>query len=680
MRLKNYNKQSTVFVGILTSIVLIVLIFFTFIAKRLYVSDSKKLLTETYINSIYGVQDKTISNFNFSVNLLNKFSNQITKTTEFKELYSDKDSNTSISSYMNYINYYTSLTNSKYIGIYDKHSNSFLFSELSGMNSLVLNDAISAYNNGSSFYCNEYDNTEFVTYTTNTYNGFITVYVLSQNFFDEIYSGTEKYPFYLFWQNTPVYSFNTESFDCDINSISSRFKSKRTESGYIWVDDILYICKKSANYSVISAIPKYLMNDYFSSTLSNISKILYVLLFISILLSVIFFCFSERIFQIHSRNSTFDTKRLITLALNHAFTGEFLTDEDIKALKKNYSDYKYIKAIVFQLDNFSTMQRENTPSDISHTLLMIKSACLEKSAEYSPIVARLHQDCIGLILASHTPIKSYVKILNEIQKYADNALNMTLTCTIGELSDNESIVDLCKRVYIQKEQRFFNGQNSIINADDSPKENEPPYPSDVENNIISALDANKFDECYNYIEQFIKLIHNCNASMARAYITQLAFSIVKSSEYIKKNNNINFEFIHKMTECETIDKCINLIATIVPIFESPQKGTEISFLQLILNMIEKEYSNPDFDLNMIAEQLNLTPHYVGHKFQKLFGKTFSSHLAEFRINKSKKLLLETDWKISYIATKCGFSSSSYFIRIFKKYNMLSPSAYRELYK
>ena len=166
----------------------------------------------------------------------------------------------------------------------------------------------------------------------------------------------------------------------------------------------------------------------------------------------------------------------------------------------------------------------------------------------------------------------------------------------------------------------------------------------------------------------------------REYITQLMFSIVKSSEYIKKNSNITFEFIHKITECETIDNCINLIATIIPIFEVQTTNTENSFLQLVLNMIEKEYYNPDFDLNMIAEHLNLTPHYVGHKFQKLFGETFSSHLAEFRINKSKKLLTETDWKISYIGTKCGFNSSSYFIRIFKKYNMLSPSAYRELYK
>ena len=105
MLLKKHNKQNTFFVGMLTSIVLIILIIFTFIAKKLYIADSKKLLTETYIDSIYSVQDKTISSFNFSVNLLNKFSNQITKTGEFKELYKNKNSNTDILPYINYIDY-----------------------------------------------------------------------------------------------------------------------------------------------------------------------------------------------------------------------------------------------------------------------------------------------------------------------------------------------------------------------------------------------------------------------------------------------------------------------------------------------------------------------------------------------------------------------------------------------
>ena len=87
MLFKVHNKQSTLFIGILTSIVLVILILFTFIAKKLYISDSKKLLSDIYIDSIHSVQDKTISNLTFSVNQLNKFSNQITKTNEFKELY-----------------------------------------------------------------------------------------------------------------------------------------------------------------------------------------------------------------------------------------------------------------------------------------------------------------------------------------------------------------------------------------------------------------------------------------------------------------------------------------------------------------------------------------------------------------------------------------------------------------
>lgn len=687
MLFKEHNKQSTLFIGILTSIVLVILILFTFIAKRLYISDSKKLLSDIYIDSIHSVQDKTISNLTFSVNQLNKFSNQITKTNEFRELYESKNLRASIPAYINYTDYYKSLVNCKYIGIYDKRQNSFLHPETAGFDISVLENVIEEYNNGLSFYCSKSDDTEYVTYTTNTYNGFITIFVLSQNFFEEIYSNNEKYPIYIFWDDTIIYSSDNSDNTENISQISESFKNNNMTNGYMWVNNILYVCKKSANYSVISEIPKSLMNDYFSSTLNKISKILYMLLILSMLMCIFFFCFSEHIFKRQFGKAIYDTKanasKLVAMALNHAFIGELLTTEDYAALENKYSGYNYFRAVILQLDNFPTIQRENTPADISHIFSKIKAVCLEKATELNPIITRPHTDCIGMIIASENPVSSFVKSLSEIQKYAKNALNLTLTCAISdEASGYEQITDLCRSAYMRREQRFFTGFNSIISTEDSESENKE-YPIDIENKIISALDANKFDECYNYIEQFIKIIHECNATCAREHITQLTFSIIKSSEYVKnnkKNNILNFEFIHRITECETIDRCINLIATIIPIFETPSQSSEISFLQLVLSMIEREYQNPDFDLNMIAEQLNLTPHYVGHKFQKLFGKTFSSHLAEYRIDKSKKLLTETDWKISYISTKCGFNSSSYFIRIFKKYTTISPSAYRELYK
>ncbi len=213
------------------------------------------------------------------------------------------------------------------------------------------------------------------------------------------------------------------------------------------------------------------------------------------------------------------TNKLVTSELYHAFNGEILANENESALENNYSGYRYFRVIILQLDNFAKIQQESTSADISRVMLIIKSICLEKAIDLNPSIACPQPDCIGMVLASHTSIDSFVKSLNEIQKYAEDMLSITLTCTISdEITDAAKIPNLCRNVFLLKEQRFFTGFNSIIDISSIINNNDAEYPAELETKIIQALDANKFDECYRYIEQFIQIIHNCNANSAQSYI------------------------------------------------------------------------------------------------------------------------------------------------------------------
>lgn len=680
MLYKNRKNHATYFIAMLTSVVLIILIIFTFITKTLYIADSKKMLTDIYINSIYDFQDKTLSKFSFSVNQLNKYSSQITKSNEFKDIYTQNTSDEQMIIYNNYLRQYCSLTNSKYIGIYDKRTERFLYPASSPVDIKILENSIEQYNNGFSFFSQESDGAE-ITYTTNTYTGFIIVFLLSQNFFDEIYQSTENYSTYLFWNGSLVYSVGPDTEKYDIAYVNKQFMSAKSMSGSQWIDDVLYVCRKSSNYSQISAVPNTLLTSYFSHTLNKINRILYLLLTVSATISLSFFWLYGKIFKKNFAYNSSNASKMLSNTLKHAFTEEYIPPEDMNLLKNELSGYTHFRCIVMQCDNLKVIQKENTPSDISYMFSRVKSVCCEKLSPSKAFISQIHSDCICIIAASHTPTANYMDSVAQIQEFTEKTFALTFTYTISEeITDAENIANICRNVYNQKEERFFMGFKAIIQCETLNTSDKIEYPHELERSIISYLDANNIEDCYNDIERFICAIHECRAVTAREYILQLTFALIKDSEYIKKKNSIGYEFIHKMAECETIDKCINMIATIIPIFDIPVTNNETSFLQLILNLIENEYSNPELDLNFIAEQLKLTPHYLGHKFQKLFGKTFSAHLAEYRIKKAKEMLIETNWKVAYIALKCGFNSTSYFIRIFKKYALISPSEYRKQYK
>ena len=50
---------------------------------------------------------------------------------------------------------------------------------------------------------------------------------------------------------------------------------------------------------------------------------------------------------------------------------------------------------------------------------------------------------------------------------------------------------------------------------------------------------------------------------------------------------------------------------------------------------------------------------------------------ELRVQKARKLLLETDLPLLDICTECGFQDQSYFIKTFRERTGISPARFRK---
>ncbi|NLM11183.1 MAG: helix-turn-helix transcriptional regulator, partial [Clostridiaceae bacterium] len=87
-------------------------------------------------------------------------------------------------------------------------------------------------------------------------------------------------------------------------------------------------------------------------------------------------------------------------------------------------------------------------------------------------------------------------------------------------------------------------------------------------------------------------------------------------------------------------------------------------------------SNNDISLKTIAAEFNVSSAYLGQLFKSQTGKYFNDFLTSVRLEYSKKLIVETDMKVSDIAIQAGFSSQTYFNRIFKRVHGTSPREYR----
>lgn len=141
----------------------------------------------------------------------------------------------------------------------------------------------------------------------------------------------------------------------------------------------------------------------------------------------------------------------------------------------------------------------------------------------------------------------------------------------------------------------------------------------------------------------------------------------KYFDYIINNNN-------------TLDDIQIQLINMIRYIQSKLEQAEDSMSPVIIKLLDYIEENYKYDLNLkeISDKLNINSIYLGQLFQREIGILFSDYLNNFRINKAKKLLLDTNLKASEIGMLVGYRNKNYFYRKFKSIAGLTPSEWKKI--
>ena len=110
----------------------------------------------------------------------------------------------------------------------------------------------------------------------------------------------------------------------------------------------------------------------------------------------------------------------------------------------------------------------------------------------------------------------------------------------------------------------------------------------------------------------------------------------------------------------------------LPKSDSSDKEKIDSILAYIrLNILDKER----IKIKSIATEFFMSPHYVSVFIKKHAGISIQQYVIQYKLKMAERLMKQTNLSISEIADKTGFSDSSHFNRIFKKYKGVNPSKF-----
>ncbi|MHA7578958.1 AraC family transcriptional regulator [Paenibacillus vandeheii] len=97
-------------------------------------------------------------------------------------------------------------------------------------------------------------------------------------------------------------------------------------------------------------------------------------------------------------------------------------------------------------------------------------------------------------------------------------------------------------------------------------------------------------------------------------------------------------------------------------------------LAKVKRYMDEHYDEP-LSIADLAHKANISAKYFVDLFKKTYGQSAMEYLTDLRINRAKRYLKETGYKLREIALRVGYSDEYYFSRKFKKEVGVSPSDY-----
>lgn len=203
---------------------------------------------------------------------------------------------------------------------------------------------------------------------------------------------------------------------------------------------------------------------------------------------------------------------------------------------------------------------------------------------------------------------------------------------------------------------------------------------------------------YNYMDQLEYIVFGINnLTLANKSLPQLNGETPNPTYYkiMNFNNNKNVilyylnTLVHEVEEKESnYELACKSILTLFIIYisrnaqstlliaDNPEK-LNIECVK-IKNYIDSHYSE-NITLDILSNLSYVNKFHLVHLFTKQMGISPINYLINRRIEESKNLLTTTNYTIRDISTIVGFSNSSYFSQMFKKFTGYSPRMYKNKY-
>jgi YesN/AraC family two-component response regulator len=136
--------------------------------------------------------------------------------------------------------------------------------------------------------------------------------------------------------------------------------------------------------------------------------------------------------------------------------------------------------------------------------------------------------------------------------------------------------------------------------------------------------------------------------------------------------------LSEIDNLETIDMIVDWLNDLISRFSECifNNDNHSDVIRKVIAFMKSNYRH-EISLEELARAAYISPSYLSKIFKRETGYTINNYLSKIRIDESKKLMADKTLSLLTICGMVGFEDQSYFSKVFKKQEGVSPAQYRK---
>ncbi|KOA19146.1 HTH-type transcriptional regulator YesS [Clostridium homopropionicum DSM 5847] len=358
-------------------------------------------------------------------------------------------------------------------------------------------------------------------------------------------------------------------------------------------------------------------------------------------------------------------------------------------------DLENILVVIFRIDSVNTLYKKYPiHNDRNLIRLGIKNIIVDNLSQQYKVDTLIIANSIVAVLSIGREIDENTKneLLNFIRTIQDKIYdksNISLSASMGPfVSRIDELSTSYKKANEYINYTFKYGHRATLYESKILQNISKEYKYDeiLENALFDAIKLGNKEKIRYCLDKIFENILQYSYNDIILSITTLA---INSRNLINTLFDVNNEkckiyvtdFLEHLKDYELAEDVklwfLNLYESYIDTLNEKKLSKNNVLVEKVKEYIVDNYSDFCLSVEQISESLDMSPNYLRTIFKNVTGESISKYINDYRFNKAKSLLTDTDHPIADISTMVGYANSNYFYTAFRKNYGVSPAQFRK---